>query len=67
MAYKHELILRLQLGGGMITIGGPGSPYCLLSSGLAGMEAPETVVQTKTVRPTVPRCWRFSILHRTAH
>lgn len=46
MAYKHELILRLQLGGGMITIGGQDSPYCLLSSGLAGMEAPETVVQT---------------------
>lgn len=46
MAYKNELILRLQLGDGVITIGGPSSPYRLLASGLSGMEAPETVVQT---------------------
>lgn len=46
MAYKQELILRLQLGDSAITIGGSDSPFRLLASGFSGGEAPETLLQT---------------------
>ncbi len=51
MEHKRDLILRLQFGDRIITIGGvtsPGvtSPYRLLASGLSGAEAAEAIVET---------------------
>ena len=46
MEHKRNLILRLQFGDRIITIGGASSPYRLLSSGFSGAEGAETVVET---------------------
>jgi hypothetical protein len=46
MEHKNDMILRLQLGEKMITIGGASSPYRLLSSGFVGGEATEAVTET---------------------
>lgn len=45
MEHKPDLVLRLQLGERVITIGGASSPYRLLSSGFSGGEAAEAVTE----------------------
>ncbi len=57
MEPKRDLILHLQFGERIITIGGdtsPGvtSPYRLLASGFSGAEAAEAVVETMEQTPT---------------
>ena len=46
MEHKRDLILRLQFGDKIITIGGASSPYRILASGFSGGEAAEAVVGT---------------------
>lgn len=46
MEHKRDLILRLQFGDRIITVGGASSPYRILSSGFSGGEAAEAVVET---------------------
>ncbi len=51
MALKRDLILRLQFGEQIITIGGASSPYRLLASGFSGAEAAEAVVEAMEQTP----------------
>lgn len=46
MGHEQDLVLRLQMGEKVITIGGASSPYRLLASGFSGGEATEAVTET---------------------